>query len=99
MERTSFINEKTVEDQDIEARVNVSVYSSVLDTTVTTNCDDTVEDDEQWSHTARMKQLEEEFVEKMSYCCQRFSRPLRHGMITPQQHQTLFQNVEKVFNI
>ena len=41
---------------------------------------------------------EEEFIRQMQYGIQRYSRPLRHCILTPQEHRTLFQNVEKVKN-
>ena len=42
---------------------------------------------------------EDEFVTTMHKGVQRFSRPLRHGLLTPQEHGILFQNVEKLLAI
>jgi len=39
---------------------------------------------------------EETFVREMQCGIQRFSRPLRHCVISSQQHSDIFQNVEKV---
>ena len=39
---------------------------------------------------------EAEFVQAMSSGAQRFSRPLRHCIITANEHKALFQNAEKV---
>ena len=46
-----------------------------------------------------MMEMEEDFVDKMSYCAQKYSRPLRNCMVTPQQHKSLFQNIEKLVAI
>ncbi|CAH1786293.1 unnamed protein product [Owenia fusiformis] len=40
--------------------------------------------------------LEREFVMSMQHGIQRFSRPLRHRLISPHEHATLFQNIEKL---
>ncbi|XP_052775854.1 uncharacterized protein LOC128213836 [Mya arenaria] len=42
---------------------------------------------------------EERFVEAMSRGMQRYSRPLRHGLLAPEQHSILFQNVEKLVSM
>ncbi|WAR22918.1 RGS3-like protein [Mya arenaria] len=42
---------------------------------------------------------EERFVEAMSRGMQSYSRPLRHGLLAPEQHSALFQNVEKLVSI
>ena len=42
---------------------------------------------------------EDEFVTTMHKGVQRFSRPLRHGLLTPYEHGILFQNVEKLLAI
>ena len=39
---------------------------------------------------------EELYISSMQYGIQRYSRPLRHRILTSHQHQTLFQNIEKV---
>lgn len=44
--------------------------------------------------------LEEKFIDSMQRGVQHYSRPLRHCMmISPQQHQSLFQNIEKILAI
>ena len=53
------------------------------------------EDDEE-SMVQQLLQCEEEFVSQMVRGITRYSRPLRHAIISPQEHQTLFRNVEKV---
>lgn len=40
--------------------------------------------------------LEATFIGQMQYGIQRFSRPLRHCIISAREHRILFQNVEKV---
>jgi hypothetical protein len=48
----------------------------------------------------KLLNLEEQFIELMQKGVQQYSRPLRHCMmISPQQHQTLFQNIEKILAI
>ena len=42
---------------------------------------------------------EDEFVTLMHQGVLRFSRPLRHGILTAHEHQALFQNVEKLLAI
>ena len=42
---------------------------------------------------------EDKFVTLMHQGVLRFSRPLRHGILTAFEHQTLFQNVEKLLAI
>ncbi|XP_053407877.1 uncharacterized protein LOC123547611 isoform X2 [Mercenaria mercenaria] len=44
----------------------------------------------------RLLCLEENFVDLMNTGIQKFSRPLRHCVITSTQHATLFQNIEKI---
>ncbi|KAL4231417.1 hypothetical protein ACF0H5_008995 [Mactra antiquata] len=44
----------------------------------------------------RLLCLEENFVEFMTAGINKFSRPLRHGVINNSQHATLFQNIEKI---
>ena len=39
---------------------------------------------------------EEDFTRMMKRGAQRFSRPLRHQLLSRSQHATLFQNIEKV---
>ena len=41
-------------------------------------------------------ELEKEFVELMTYGIQMFTRPLRSAVLSPNEHRTLFQNIEKV---
>ena len=47
----------------------------------------------------RLLACEEEFATKMHFGAERFSRPLRHCVLLPQDHKTLFQNVEKLVAI
>ena len=42
---------------------------------------------------------EDKFVTIMHQGVQRFSRPLRHALLTPHEHNILFQNVEKLLAI
>ena len=44
----------------------------------------------------RLWRSEAEFVQAMASGTQRYSRPLRHCIITANEHNSLFQNVEKV---
>ncbi|XP_045190798.2 uncharacterized protein LOC123547613 [Mercenaria mercenaria] len=44
----------------------------------------------------RLLCLEENFVDLMNTGIQKFSRPLRHCVLTSTQHATLFQNIEKI---
>ncbi len=44
----------------------------------------------------KLIKLEKHFAQRMSQCVQQYSRPLRHCVISQKQHQTLFQNIEKV---
>ncbi|XP_045190793.2 uncharacterized protein LOC123547608 [Mercenaria mercenaria] len=44
----------------------------------------------------RLLCLEENFVDFMNTGIQKFSRPLRHCVLTSTQHATLFQNIEKI---
>lgn len=49
-----------------------------------------------------IKQLltaESNFIDVMHAGMQRYSRPLRHNILTPQQYSTLFQNIEKLVMI
>ena len=45
----------------------------------------------------RLWRCEADFVQMMSSGIQRYSRPLRHCIISSVEHKALFQNVEKVF--
>ncbi|KAK3088405.1 hypothetical protein FSP39_018747 [Pinctada imbricata] len=47
----------------------------------------------------RLLSLELDFIDVMHAGMQRFSRPLRHCILSPQQHLTLFQNIEKLVTI
>ena len=47
----------------------------------------------------KLIRAEDEFVTTMHKGVQRFSRPLRHGLLTPHEHGILFQNVEKLLAI
>ena len=47
----------------------------------------------------KLIRAEDEFVTMMHKGVQRFSRPLRHGLLTPHEHGILFQNVEKLLAI
>lgn len=40
--------------------------------------------------------IEMDFIDVMHAGMQRYSRPLRHCILNPRQHFTLFQNIEKV---
>jgi len=55
-----------------------------------------VEEQERQRAVESIHILEEEFVTQMQCGIQRFSRPLRHCLVSSRQHATLFQNVEKV---
>ena len=46
--------------------------------------------------TERVLTCETEFVRVMQCGIQRYSRPLRHRVISHSEHATLFQNIEKV---
>ena len=41
-------------------------------------------------------ECEQDFVDVMHRGIQKFSRPLRHHILTSQQHSNIFQNIEKV---
>ena len=43
--------------------------------------------------------VEEKFIALMQKGVQHYSRPLRHYLIQPKQHQALFQNIEKLLAI
>lgn len=43
--------------------------------------------------------IEMDFIDVMHAGMQRYSRPLRHCILNPRQHFTLFQNIEKVVEI
>ena len=47
----------------------------------------------------RLLSLEFEFIDFMHYGTERFSRPLRHCILSGSQHTTIFQNVEKLVTI
>ena len=44
----------------------------------------------------RLITVEMDFIDLMHAGIQRYSRPLRHCILSQLQHSTLFQNVEKV---
>lgn len=44
----------------------------------------------------RLMSIEMDFIDVMHAGMQRYSRPLRHCILNPRQHFTLFQNIEKV---
>ena len=44
-------------------------------------------------------ELEQEFVDLMHFGLERYSNPLRHEFVSPTEHVTLFQNVEKLISI
>lgn len=44
----------------------------------------------------RLLTVEMDFIDLMHAGIQRFSRPLRHCILSQLQHSALFQNVEKV---
>ena len=44
----------------------------------------------------RLMSLELDFIDFMQLGIQRYSRPLRHCIFNVVQHNTVFQNVEKV---
>lgn len=54
------------------------------------------QEQERQAAISKLKSLESEFVEVMQAGMERFSRPLRQYIISPSEHATLFQNVEKV---
>ncbi|CAL1540455.1 unnamed protein product, partial [Lymnaea stagnalis] len=47
----------------------------------------------------RLMSLELDFIDFMHYGIERYSRPLRHCIVSPHQHMTIFQNVEKLVTI
>ncbi|GFO45578.1 regulator of G-protein signaling 3 [Plakobranchus ocellatus] len=47
----------------------------------------------------RLMSLELNYIDFMHYGIERYSRPLRHCIVTAHQHRTIFQNVEKVVTI
>lgn len=57
-------------------------------------------DNEHINFCEKLLNLEEKFIELMQKGVQQYSRPLRHClMISPIQHHTLFQNIEKILAI
>lgn len=46
--------------------------------------------------TQSVLELEKEFVQHMTSGIQRFTRPLRRAVLSPKEHMSLFQNIEKV---
>lgn len=44
----------------------------------------------------RLMSIEMDFIDVMHAGMQRYSRPLRHCILNPKHHFTLFQNIEKV---
>ena len=44
----------------------------------------------------QLRRAEVTFIAQMQYGIQRFSRPLRHCILSAREHRVLFQNVEKV---
>ena len=44
----------------------------------------------------RLLSLELDYIDFMHAGMQRYSRPLRHCILSAQQHKALFQNIEKV---
>lgn len=47
----------------------------------------------------RLMSIEMDFIDVMHAGMQRYSRPLRHCILNPRQHFTLFQNIEKLVTI
>lgn len=47
--------------------------------------------------THRLLSVELDFIDSMHAGMQRYSRPLRHCILSQQQHSALFQNIEKVW--
>ncbi|XP_055896512.1 uncharacterized protein LOC106061993 isoform X2 [Biomphalaria glabrata] len=47
----------------------------------------------------RLMSLELDYIDFMHYGIERYSRPLRHCIVSAQQHMALFQNVEKLVTI
>ena len=45
----------------------------------------------------KLMSQEENFTRQMALGAERFSRPLRHGILSAEQYLTLFQNIEKVY--
>ena len=43
--------------------------------------------------------LEQDFIKQMEFGLQRYSKPLRHKFVSPTEHSTLFQNMEKLISI
>ena len=58
-----------------------------------------IESSEAEEQCVKLIHAEDEFVTTMHKSVQRFSRPLRHGLLTPHEHGILFQNVEKLLAI
>ncbi|KAJ8300366.1 hypothetical protein KUTeg_021885 [Tegillarca granosa] len=49
--------------------------------------------------THRLLSVELDFIDSMHAGMQRYSRPLRHCILSQQQHSALFQNIEKLVTI
>ncbi|RUS74181.1 hypothetical protein EGW08_018049, partial [Elysia chlorotica] len=47
----------------------------------------------------RLMSLELDYIDFMHYGIERYSRPLRHCIVSAHQHRTIFQNVEKMVTI
>ncbi|KAH9500272.1 hypothetical protein Btru_073594 [Bulinus truncatus] len=47
----------------------------------------------------RLMSLELDYIDFMHYGIERYSRPLRHCIVSAHQHMTIFQNVEKLVTI
>ena len=43
--------------------------------------------------------LEQDFIKQMQFSIHRYSNPLRHKFVSPSEHLTLFQNIEKLISI
>ena len=56
-------------------------------------------DQERQSAIQKLLLCEEQFVSRMQFAIQRYSNPLRHKFVSPSEHGTLFQNVEKLVSI
>ena len=45
---------------------------------------------------SHLVELEENYVQLMHHGIQCYSRPLRHAVLSSDQHSAMFQNIEKV---
>ena len=53
-------------------------------------------EEQRWDCARKLLECEQEFISQMHYGLQRYSRPLRHCIVSEADHAILFQNVEQV---